>query len=360
VEPHRQYLLERLTAYPGLSSRRLHREIRDMGYKGAYSSLTEYLRKIRPPVPKIYERRFETGAGVQAQVDFGEFQTVFTSEPGVARKVWLFSMVLGHSRWLWGRFCPNQGLETVMRCHIAAFEAMGGCCSEILYDRMKTAVIGEDAAGVVTYNASLVALLAHYRSAPKACRPYRAKTKGKVERPFRYIRQDFFLGRSFHDLDDLNAQFDVWRADIANARQHATTGRIVREHFGEEQPQLHPLPAMRYDAVLTVERRISREGMVAVAGNYYSVPDTARRRIVEVQHHTHEVRIFEEGQLIARHAVLEGKNRKRIEPGHRKAPPAKRADMLPVTPTMPILQRPLAFYGAVGERLASLNANGAA
>jgi transposase len=360
VEPHRQYLLERLTAYPGLSSRRLHREVRDMGYKGAYSSLTEYLRKIRPPVPKTYERRFETGAGVQAQVDFAEFQTAFTSEPGIVRKVWLFSMVLGHSRWLWGRFCPNQGLETVMRCHIAAFEAMAGCCSEILYDRMKTAVIGEDAAGVVTYNASLVALLAHYGSAPKACQPYRAKTKGKVERPFRYIRQDFFLGRSFHDLDDLNAQFDVWRADIANARQHATTGRIVREHFGEEQPHLRPLPAMRYDAVLTVERRISREGMVAVAGNYYSVPDTARRRVVEVQHHTHEVRIFEEGRLIARHPVLEGKNRKRIEPGHRKVPPTKRAEMLPATPAVPILQRPLAFYGAVGERLASLNAKGAA
>lgn len=360
VELHRQYLLERLAAYPGLSSRRLRREIRDMGYKGAYSSLTEYLRKLRPSVPRIYERRFEAGAGVQEQVDFAKFQTVFTSEPDVARKIWLFSMVLGHSRWLWGRFCPNQGLETVMRCHIAAFEPMGGCCSEILYDRMKTAVIGEDAAGVVTYNASLVALLAHYGSAPKACQPYRAKTKGKVERPFRYIRQDFFLGRSFHNLDDLNAQFDVWRADIANARQHATTGRIVREYFGKEQPQMHSLPAMRYDAVLTLERRISREGMVAVAGNYYSVPDTARRRIVEVQHHTNEVQICEEGQLIARHAVLEGKNPKRIEPGHRKAPPAKRAEMLPVTPTMPILQRPLTFYGAVGERLASLNANGAA
>lgn len=331
-----------------------------MGYKGAYSSLTEYLRQIRPPVPKTYERRFETGAGVQAQVDFAEFQTVFTSEPGIVRKVWLFSMVLGHSRWLWGRFCPNQGLETVMRCHIAAFEAMAGCCMEILYDRMKTAVIGEDAAGVVTYNASLVALLAHYGSAPKACKPYRANTKGKVERPFRFIRQDFFLGRSFRDLDDLNAQFDFWRADVANAREHATTGRIVQEHFAEEQQHLHPLPALRYDAVLTVERRISCEGLVAVAGNYYSVPDTARRRVVEVQHHTHEVRIFEEGQLIARHPVLEGKNRKRIQPGHRKAPPVKRAEMLPATPAVPMLQRPLAFYGAVRERLASLNAKGAA
>jgi transposase len=360
AEPYRTYLMERMASYPGLSSRRLHREIRDMGYDGAYSSLTEYLRQIRPPLPKPYERRFETGAGVQAQVDFAEFQTVFTSEPGIVRKVWLFSMVLGHSRWLWGRFCPNQGLETVMRCHIAAFEAMAGCCTEILYDRMKTAVIGEDDAGVVTYNASLVALLAHYGSAPRACQPYRAKTKGKVERPFRYIRQDFFLGRSFQDIDDLNAQFDVWCADIANAREHATTGRIVQEHFAQEQPHLHPLPALRYDAVLSVERRISREGMVAVAGNYYSVPDTTRRRVVEIQHHTHEVRIFEEGRLIARHPVLEGKNRKRIEPGHRKAPPAQRAEMLPTTPAVPVPQRPLAFYGAVGERLASINAKGAA
>ncbi len=81
-----------------------------------------------------------------------------------------------------------------MRCHIAAFDAMGGACAEVLCDRMKTAVIGEDAAGVVAYNASLVALLGHYGSAPRACQPYRAKTKGKVERPFRYVRQDFFLG----------------------------------------------------------------------------------------------------------------------------------------------------------------------
>ena len=236
LEPHRQYLLERIAAYPGLSARRLHREVRDRGYKGAYSSLTEYLRLIRPPMPQAYELRFETAAGEQAQVDFAEFQTEFTSEPGVVRKVWLFSMVLGHSRWLWGRFCPNQGLETVMRCHIAAFEAMAGSCQEILYDRMKTAVIGEDATGVVTYNASLVALLAHYGSAPKACQPYRAKTKGKVERPFRYIRQDFFLGRSFHDLEDLNIQFEAWLREVANARHHATTGRIVSEHFAEEQP----------------------------------------------------------------------------------------------------------------------------
>lgn len=331
ADQFRSYLAERLEAFPGLSGRRLHREIRALGYEGAYSTLTEYLRLIRPSVPRAFERRFETPAGWQAQVDFAEFQVGFTSEPGVLRKAWLFSMVLGHSRWLWGRFCPNQALEVVMRCHIAAFDAMGGACAEILYDRMKTAVTGEDAAGVVTYNGSLVALLAHYGSAPRACQPYRAKTKGKVERPFRYVRQDFFLGRSFRDLDDLNAQFEDWRTTIANPRRHATTQRIVDEHFAEERPHLLALPTRPYEAVLTVERRISHEGMVAVGGNHYSVPDTTRRRIIEVQSHPAEIRIFENGQMIACHPVLEGKNQRRVDPSHRKPiPPARRASQLQI------------------------------
>ncbi len=329
AEEYCTYLVDKLAAWPGLSARRLHREIKAMGFEGAYSTLTEYLRLIRPAAPRQFERRFETPAGQQAQVDFAEFQVAFTSEPGVTRKVWLFSMVLGHSRWLWGRFCPNQTLETVMRSHIAAFDAMGGACAEVLYDRMKTAVIGEDGAGVVTYNASLVVMLAHYGSAPRACQPYRAK--GKVERPLRYVRQDFFLGRSFRDIDDLNAQFAEWRTTIANPRVHATTQRVVDEHFAEEQPHLVALPARPYDAVPTVERRI-----------------------VEVQNHPTEVRIFEDGELIACHPVLEGKNQKRVDPSHRKpVPVARRATIEWLNPVdTPVQLRPLAFYEAIGQRLA--------
>lgn len=355
----RSYLMQRLEAFPGLSARRLYREVTELGYNGAYSTLTEYLRLTRPVVPRQFERRFETAAAEQAQVDFAEFQVAFTSEPGVVRKLWLFSMVLGHSRWLWGRFCPNQTLETVLRCHIGAFTAMGGACGEILYDRMKTAVVGEDAAGVVTYNASLVALLAHYGSAPRACQPYRAKTKGKVERPFRYVRQDFFLGRSFADLSDLNAQFDEWRTTIANPRVHATTRRVVDAHFAEEKLHLLPLPAHPYDAVLTVERRISHEGMVAVGGNQYSVPDTSKRRIVEVQNHPAEIRIFEDGMLIAVHPVLEGKNQRRVDPAHRKPVPSAQRQVLAMPSPMPlpvettVTKRSLAFYEAVGRRLAA-------
>ena len=85
--------------------------------------------------------------------------------------------MLGSSRWLWGRFCADEKLETVLRCHIMAFEAAGGAPEEILCDRMKTAVQSEAADGTITYNRSLLPLLSHYGAAPRACRPYRAKTK---------------------------------------------------------------------------------------------------------------------------------------------------------------------------------------
>jgi transposase len=349
LEPYEAYLRERILAYPDLSGKRLLREIRDLGYEGCYSVVTDFLRTARPAKPKPFERRFETPPGRQAQVDFAEFKVEFDAEPGVTRRVWLFTMVLGHSRWLWGRFCTGQDLQTVLRCHIDAFAAMQGAPAELLYDRMKTAVIGESAEGVVTYNTSLVALLNHYGAIPRACRPYRAKTKGKVERPFRYVRQDFFLARRFRDLDDLNAQFEAWRTEVANARVHATTDRVVAEHFAEEQPALIAHPAMPYSAVLTVERRVSHEGMVSVGGNLYSVPDATRKRVVEVQSHPKEVRIFEDGRLIAAHPLLEGRNQRRIDPAHRKAPPARPAEPRKTG----VGRRPLAFYDAVGRRLAA-------
>jgi hypothetical protein len=186
---------------------------------------------------------------------------------------------------------------------------------------------------------------------PRACRPYRAQTKGKIERPYRYIREDFFLARSFRDLDDLNAQFEAWRISVANARVHATTRRVVAEHFAQEQPALIAHPAVPYSAVLTIERRVSREGMVSVGGNLYSVPDTTRKRVLDVQSHPKEIRIFEDGALIAVHPVLDGKNRRRVDPTHRKVSPVPVPEAS-AAPSGGIGCRPLSFYDAVARRLA--------
>jgi transposase len=126
--------------------------------------------------------RFETPPGRQAQVDFAHFRTVFTDEPGTERVVWLFSLVLGHSRMLWGRFVPHQDMQTVLRCHAAAFDALGGAPAEILYDRMKTVFDceGPEAAGHIVYNRTLIEFARHYGYLPKACKAYRAKTKACV------------------------------------------------------------------------------------------------------------------------------------------------------------------------------------
>ena len=124
--------------------------------------------------------------------------------------------------------------------------------------------------------------------------------------------------------------------------------RRFQEHFAEERPALIAHPAIPYSAVLTVERRISHEGMISVGGNLYSVPDATRKRVVEVQNHPREVRIFEDGRLIASHPLLEGRNQRRTDPAHRKPVPVRQAD--PVD--QGVGRRPLAFYDAVGRRLA--------
>jgi transposase len=364
LRPFEAYLRERVARFPELTGRRLWREVRGLGFEGGYSTVTEFLRGVRPPPgPAAFERRFETPPGRQAQVDFAFFKVRFEAEPDAERVVWLFSLVLGHSRLMWARFVARQDLATVLRCHAAAFAAIGGVPEQILYDRMRTAVLGEvDERGIV-YNDKLLALAAHYGFVPKACRPYRAKTKGKVERPFRYVREDFFLARTFRDLDDLNAQFGQWLDPVANRRLHGSTGRIVAGHFAEERPSLGPLPAGPFNAVLGLERRISREGTVSVGGNLYSVPDGTRRRPVEVQVTAEEVHILEDGRVIAVHPILEGRGKRRIAEGHRTQPPPANSATprtggsgTPPPPSGPaggVTPRSLAIYEAVGRRLAA-------
>jgi transposase len=358
LAPYLDYLRERVAAFPDLSAVRLTRELRERGYKGAYTAVKRFIAAIRPESQaKPFEVRFETPPGYQAQVDFARFVTTFTDEPGIVRIVWLFSMVLGHSRHIFARFVMHQDLQTLLRCHMLAFTAIGGVPIEILYDRMKTAVTGEDGDGHIIYNRSLIALGRHYGFLPKACRPYRAKTKGKVERPFSYIRQDFFLGRTFRSLDDLNTQLDDWLATVANVRLHGTTQRIVSDAFAAEQPELQNLPIFPFDALLKLERRVSHDGLVSIGGNYYSVPDRTKR-VVEVHQLPDQIRILDEGRLVATHPILEGRRQYRVDSTHRQGA-ATRASR-PTADDAVIIDRigdrvahrSLGFYQAVGDRLA--------
>jgi len=353
TDPFVSYVTERVREFPQLSIERVLREIRAMGYTGGRTALGDLIRKFRPPRQRGFEVRFETPAGHQAQVDFAHFSVEFEQAPAQRRSIWLFSIVLGHSRYLWARFVEHQDLQTVLRCHMQAFEHLGGVPHEILYDRMKAAVLGERDRHIV-YNAKLLALAQHYGFVPRACKPYRAKTKGKVERPYRYIRQDFFLARRFHNLADMNRQLRQWLDTVANVRVHGTTHRLVVQHFSEECPALQRLPAGAFNGIIRLERRVSHEGLVSVGGNYYSVPDRTRKRTLEVHSLAHEIRIYEDGELLAVHPVLEGRRQISLLPDHRRQNQRRRPEQhnAPSGPVA-VARRPLSFYDQVARRLAA-------
>ena len=180
--------------------------------------------------------------------------------------------------------------------------------------------------------------------------------KGKVERPFSYIRKDFFLARTFRNLDDLNTQLDDWLATVANVRLHGTTQRVVAEAFAAEQPELQSLPAMPFDELLRLERRVSHDGLVSIGGNYYSVPDRTRR-VVEVHQLPDQIRILDQGRIVATHPVLEGRRQCRVDPAHRqgslrRTPRQPTKDLIVGRIGDRVAHRSLAVYQAIGERLA--------
>ncbi|MER8752580.1 hypothetical protein NKH57_25515 [Mesorhizobium sp. M1050] len=135
--------------------------------------------------------------------------------------------------------------------------------------------------------------------------------------------------------------------------------RVVNEAFVEERSSLLRLPLAPFRSVLKLERRISREGIVSVGGNSYSVPDATRSRLVEVHSLADEVRIFENA-LIAVHPALEGRKQRRVHPDHRRSMTSRRswpkANDSGVTSRGPaVVQRSLAFYDAVGKAMAREN-----
>lgn len=135
---------------------------------------------------------------------------------------YLFVMVLGYSRAIYAEVVTRSDVEVFLALHVHAFRFFGGMPEEILCDNQKQAVLARSAAGV-RFHPALLAFAGHYGFKPRACRPYRAKTKGKVERAIGYLKDRFFCGRTFQDLADMN----TWACPLggegrerARARDH--------------------------------------------------------------------------------------------------------------------------------------------
>lgn len=179
LDAHDETLREYLTRYPDITAVRLLEELRGRGYTGGYTILRERVNELRARPHRKLVQRFETAAGVQAQMDYATYTIDFTQEG--RRRVNLFSYLLSYSRRQYLRFVESQDFETTVREHIRAFSHLGGVATTCLYDNMKV-VVSRYSDGEPVYNRRFLAFATHYGFRPVACRPRRPQTKGKVER----------------------------------------------------------------------------------------------------------------------------------------------------------------------------------
>ena len=200
------------------------------------------VRAVRPREPVEAVVRFETPAGRQGQVDFATFTLPWGRRHALV-------VVLSHSRLLWLRFYRRQTMAVLTEGLERAFARFGGVPKELLFDQMRAVVLsdGRVGGGELVLNAEFLRVAAHWGFHPRACRPYRAQTKGKVERPIRYIRDSFFYGRAFANDEDLNEQASRWLEGTANVRRHSTTGERPVDRFErDEREALGPLARRPY------------------------------------------------------------------------------------------------------------------
>lgn len=315
------------------------RELQAAGYTGGYTILREYIAPKRVMRSGRRTVRFETPAGQQLQSDWGEINTLID---GTETKVYFIVNELAYSRRF--HFWCTQSLdaEHTYEGLIRSFEYFGGVPEEVLVDNQKAAVLVHPQPGAAQFQARFVDLAGAYGFTPRACRPYRARTKGKDERMVGYIKQHFFVRyRAFESWSHLNQLAEQWLKTEADQRLHGTVHEIVQVRFEREAPQLHPLPTQRYDTAYREVRHAGWDGYVDVRGNRYSVPSTYAGQMVSVRIDLDDgLRIYSGDAVIATHRLQPARKGWVTVPEHHAALWQE---------TLRVEQRPLTIYEEVTQ-----------
>jgi transposase len=298
LDPYKPVIADVLDRHPRLRATRLHAMLQDRGYAGGVLAVRRYVRTVRPRRAEAF-LRLQTLPGEQGQVDWGHFGKIPVGH--ARRPLVCFVMVLSWSRAMYARFALDQSLESFLRGHVEAFEALG-VPRTLLYDNLKSVVL-ERTGDHVRYHPRLLELAGHYHFAPKPCAPSRGNEKGKVERTIQYLRHGFFAARRFTDLADLNRQLAAWIAETAHRRPVPgdPERRSVEAALAEERPRLLPLPEHPFSCTLLRPVTSGKTPYVRFDGNDYSIPHEAVGKPLTLVADEHTVRVVDGTTTIATH-----------------------------------------------------------
>jgi transposase len=290
--------------------------------------------------------RFETAPGRQMQIDFGE-RRVWIADSEVT--VHFLVAVLSYSRRLFVKAFLRERQEQWLDGIAGAFLHFGGVPLEVLGDNARSLVLGRDRdAQTVTFHPAYLAFCRDWDVQPRACQPYRARTKGKTESGVKYVKRNAIAGRRFESFAALQAHLAEWTV-LADARVHGTTHEVPAERFEcEERQALRPLPARPLPSIgRRLRRRVSLDALVDVETVRYSVPHRLLRDSVEVELSETEVRIFHGTEVVAVHERCFEPYARVVDSRHFDGLWRHQADVAPVTGPLEAMGRSLADYAAV-------------
>jgi transposase len=315
LDPYREWLAARAPEVD-YSARILWQELRARhGFAGSYVIVRRAVAPLRlaAVAASLTQRRFETGPGEQAQCDWGQ---VSVPLGGLRTAVHVFVMTLGYSRRGFAQGFLGERMHDLLAAHEVAFAHFGGRCEFLLYDRMRTVVLGTSK-GRPKLNPTFASFAGHWGFTVRLCQPYRAQTKGKVESGVKYVKRNFVPGRIFRDLEDFNAQLTAWQAEVADVRVHGTTHQRPIDRFAEEARAMVPTAGQASFLQACVrDRVVADDWLVAIDGNRYSVPFALIGRTVQVVRQGGCWAIRHRGELVAEHPVLAGRGQISVLPEH--------------------------------------------
>ena len=274
--------------------------MRSSGYTGGVTILRDYVHSMRPPRGgHQLVQRYETEPGKQMQIDWGTFMY---ERDGARKKMYGMTAIMSHSRSRFALYSKRCDTASLIRAIMNALEYFGGLPETILSDRMKSVLVRvED--GELIWNSVYADFLAAISVAPRVCRPRTPQTKGKVERSIGIIKDSFWPGVRFTDIDDLNEQVFAW-CEARNNRVHRTTHERPAERLKEEI--LRALPEeYAWERFRSERRLVSWDGFISFDGVLYGLPSEPLTAggVVDVGCRDKEIQVYYRGQLVVTHVV---------------------------------------------------------